>query len=62
MMAGDGDGSGDIEIDDKNNVWNILTGTEGYLENDYNLNKNVSNQDKNDYWFKNNEKVTYIPE
>lgn len=62
MMAGDGDGSGDVSIPDKNNVWNIQTGTAGYLESDYNLNINVSNQDKNDFWFKNNGKATYIPD
>ena len=62
MIAGDGDGNGDVAIPDKNNVWNIQTGTEGYLESDYNLNRNVSNQDKNDFWFKNNGKTTYIPD
>ena len=58
MIAGDSD----VAIPDKNNVWNLQTGTEGYLESDYNLNRNVSNQDKNDFWFKNNGKVTYIPD
>jgi len=61
MIAGDGDGSGSIELADKNNVWNLQTGTKGYLESDYNLNINVNNQDKNDYWNRNNGKVTYIP-
>ncbi len=62
MMAGDGDGSGDIDILDKNNVWSPQAGNSGYLESDYNMNINVNNQDKNDFWFKNNGKVTYIPD
>jgi len=60
MMAGDG--SGVIGLTDKKNIWNIQTGTKGYLESDYNLNTDVNNKDKNDFWFKNNGKVTYIPE
>ena len=55
-------GSGDVANPDINNVWTIQTGIAGYLENDYNLNINVSNQDKNDYWFKNNGEATYIPD
>ena len=62
MKACDGNRSGDVSISDKNNVWSIQTGSEGYLEKDYNLNKNVNNQDKNDYWVTNNGKATYIPE
>ncbi len=62
MMAGDGDGSGNITISDKNNIWNIQTGAMGYLESDYNLNMNVNNQDKNDFWHKNDGKATYIPD
>ena len=36
--------------------------TAGYLESDYNLNGQVNNLDKNEFWFKNNGKVTYIPD
>jgi len=53
MMAGDADGTGDIAIPDKNNLWNIQSGNAGSLESDYNLNKDVNNQDKNDYWVPN---------
>jgi len=62
MMAGDGDGSGYVEISDKNNVWNIQSGNAGYLESDYSLNKDVNNQDKNDYWLLNRGKGSFIPE
>jgi len=62
MMAGDGDGNGVVGDPDKLNIWNFQTGTEGYLESDFNLNKNVNNQDKNDFWYLNYGKATYIPE
>ena len=62
IIAGDSDGTGDVANSDKDNVWNIQSGTGGYLEGDYNLNNNVNNKYKNDLWFKNNGKVTYIPE
>lgn len=62
MMAGDGDGNGEVDDPDKLNIWNLQTGEQGYLESDYNLNKNVNNQDKNDFWYLNYGKATYIPE
>jgi len=62
MMAGDGDGSGNVTISDKNNIWDLQSGTTGYLEGDYNMNTNVNNQDKNDYWLPNDGEGTYIPE
>ena len=62
MMAGDADGSGDVAIPDKNNVWNIQAGTKGYLESDFNLNINVNNQDKNEHWVPNLGSSSFIPE
>jgi len=62
MMAGDGDGNGEIQMQDIDNVWNIQAGTSGYLESDYNLNGQSDNQDKNDYWLPNEGEGSYIPE
>ena len=61
-MAEDADGDGEIQPLNKINVWNIQTGTTGYIESDYNLNGQVNNLDKNDFWFNNNGKMTYIPD
>jgi len=62
MMSGDGDGDGEVSPPDKINVWEVLVGTNGYLEGDYNMSTEVNNQDKNDYWLPNDGSGSYIPE
>ena len=62
MFSGDGDGNGEIQLSDKVNVWDIQAGEAGYLESDFNLNGDVNNQDKNDYWWPNNGYGSFIPE
>ncbi|MCD4731077.1 MAG: hypothetical protein K8R74_10775, partial [Bacteroidales bacterium] len=62
MMVGDGDGDGFVLMNDINNVWSVQTGTSGYLESDYNMNTEVSNQDKNDFWLPNEGEGSFIPE
>jgi len=62
MMSGDGDGSGVVQLVDKTNVWEIQAGTTGYLEGDFNMNVQVNNQDKNDYWLPNMGSGSFIPE
>jgi len=62
MFSGDGDGSGDIDMNDKINVWSLQTGNSGYLESDFNLNGQSNNADKNDYWLPNLGEGSFIPE
>ncbi len=62
MMAGDGNGDGDVSISDIDNVWRQQTGTKGYLEGDFDMGNEVMNQDKNDLWFPNKTKWSFIPE
>jgi uncharacterized protein (TIGR02145 family) len=50
MFGGDGDANGQVQIQDKNNVWEIQTGLSGYLAGDFNLNTQVQHQDKNLIW------------
>jgi hypothetical protein len=62
MMSGDGNGDGDITVDDINNVWKTEAGTSGYLGGDYNLNIQVENSDKNDNAVENLNNGSQIPE
>jgi len=61
MVSGDGDGNGQIQLPDKIS-WHNLAGKTGYLEGDFNLNGQVNNQDKNEYWLLNLGKGSFIPE
>ncbi len=61
MMGGDGDGNGQIELDDKTVVWQSQAGKTNYLSGDYNLDGQVDNSDKNDTWIENNNTSSQIP-
>ncbi len=50
LYAGDGDGDGQVQNDDKNVVWRAEVGLAGYRAGDFNLNGQVQNDDKNGYW------------
>ena len=50
MIAGDANGNGQVQNDDKNDIWKVQVGTAGYKSADYNLNGEVQNDDKNDIW------------
>jgi uncharacterized protein (TIGR02145 family) len=50
MYAGDADGNGQVQIQDKNNVWEQQSGQQGYLASDFNMDGQVQNQDKNNKW------------
>jgi hypothetical protein len=62
MMSGDGNGDGDITIDDINNAWKTEAGTKGYLGGDFNMNTQVENRDKNDNIIENMNSGSLIPE
>ncbi len=53
----------DGEINDLYDIlfWILETGTSGYLNTDANLDGQINNQDKNDYWFKNLGSETKVP-
>jgi hypothetical protein len=62
MIGGDGDISGTIDILDKTDTWKNETGETGYKYGDYNLNRQVSNPDKNNIWLPNQGSSSQIPE
>jgi hypothetical protein len=61
MMAGDSNADGYINSLDKD-LWALMCGLKGYLEEDLNLDKEVNNSDKNDFWLINDQKSSKVPE
>jgi hypothetical protein len=61
LYAGDGNGDGTVNNDDKITVWELFAGKRGYQAADYNLDGQVKNQDKNECWFPNTGNSTQIP-
>jgi hypothetical protein len=62
MYSGDGNASNTIEETDKTVVWSSEAGKMDYLNADFNLNKQVNNQDKNDFWLPNLGKSCQVPQ
>ncbi len=62
MIAGDGNADGDINSDDKTNVWSSQAGTNGYKSGDFDMNGQVMNQDKNDVWVGNIGAESQVPQ
>lgn len=61
MYAGDGDGNGNINEIDRNDIWSIQNGNMGYLNGDFNLDSGVTVKDTNDYWNMNQGKIAQLP-
>ncbi len=61
MFGGDGDANGQIQTQDKNNVWNPQSGLGGYHPGDFDLNGQVQTQDKNEIWNPNSGKASQVP-
>lgn len=62
MIAGDGDISGVVDMNDILNIWHNQSGNSGYQQADYNLNSEVNNLDKNDFCLPNSGAAVQIPE
>ncbi len=60
MYAGDADGNGAVNTADKS-IWVDDTGKKGYKTADFNMNSQVSNQDKNDRWLGNINVLSKVP-
>ena len=50
MISGDGDGNGQVDNDDKNEVWLPQYGLSGYYFGDFNRDGTVDSTDVNDFW------------
>ncbi len=63
MRSGDGNGDGDVLLNDKTQVWGISTqlGKTGYLPSDFNFDRQTNNKDKNDKWVPNNNTYSQVP-
>jgi PKD repeat protein len=61
MFGGNGDGNGMVDDDDENPVWEIHSGTTGYLQSDYNFDTQSDNKDKDDIWAPNFGEGTQVP-
>ena len=61
MFGGDGDANGQVQNQDKNNIWNPESGLGGYLQGDFDMNGQVQNQDKNNIWNPNSGIGTAVP-
>jgi hypothetical protein len=63
MAAGDINADGNVDATDKSPLgWKVDAGKNGYLGADLNMNTQVSNKDKNDFWVPNNNiKSTQVP-
>lgn len=61
MIAGDGDSNGQVQNQDKNDIWTPTVGLSGYLKGDYDMNGQIQNQDKLDIWRYNPGLGTAIP-
>ncbi|OQX75930.1 MAG: hypothetical protein B6D61_09585, partial [Bacteroidetes bacterium 4484_249] len=62
LFGSDGNADGNINTDDKNNIWIPQVGTQGYKSGDFNLDVQVDNKDKNDIWLPNIGEGSQVPE
>ncbi|MBN1340443.1 MAG: PKD domain-containing protein [Bacteroidales bacterium] len=61
LFAADGNADGQVNSQDKVDVWSPESGQSGYLSGDFNMNGNVENQDKNDLWTINGGYGSFVP-
>ncbi|MEE4177056.1 MAG: hypothetical protein V2I46_06050 [Bacteroides sp.] len=62
MFGGDGDANGQVQTQDKNNIWNPQSGLSGYRAGDFDLNGQVQTQDKNNIWNPNSGIGSSVPQ
>jgi hypothetical protein len=53
MVAGNGYPDATINSTDKTSIWSVQAGKKGYREGDMDMNGQVNNKDKNEYWLLN---------
>jgi hypothetical protein len=61
MIAGDGDGNGQVQTTDKSSVWVGQTGQSGYKSGDFDMNGFVQTNDKSGFYEDNVGKATQVP-
>jgi hypothetical protein len=61
MIAGDGNGNGQVQNNDSEDIWKPDNGNSGYRNSDFNMNGQVQNNDNEDYWKPNNGRGSQVP-
>ncbi|MBN1338159.1 MAG: hypothetical protein JXA03_02485 [Bacteroidales bacterium] len=61
MVSGDGNGDGQVNNGDKNDVWKQQAGFSGYFAGDFTMNGQVDNVDKIDHWLVNSGRSAQLP-
>jgi len=61
LYSGNGNADGTINTDDKT-IWTTQAGEEGYKSADFDMDGQVNNPDKNDYWLDNQTKQSQVPD
>ncbi|MCD4696198.1 MAG: hypothetical protein K8S16_08135 [Bacteroidales bacterium] len=62
MIAGDADGTSQVNEMDITGKWSADAGKCGYFSGDMNLDSQLNNQDKNDVWLPNNGQGNQVPD
>jgi hypothetical protein len=62
MAAGNGVADLYINATDKDSCWDMEAGEQGYFQGDFNLDGNVDNKDKDDFWVENEGKECQVPQ
>ncbi|MBL7105962.1 MAG: hypothetical protein ISS18_16690, partial [Bacteroidales bacterium] len=62
LISGDGNADGEVNNNDKVDVWEAERGNSGYYNGDFNMNHEVYNDDKESYWEPNAGKGSHIVE
>jgi PKD repeat protein len=61
MISGDADHDGNIDTNDIQ-IWKTQAGKSGYLDGDFDLNQQIENGDKNEFWLENQNRSSYVPD
>ncbi len=61
MISGNGFSDGTIDENDKN-IWSLSVGSNGYFPADYNIDGQINNLDKDDFYIKNIGKSSFVPQ
>jgi hypothetical protein len=61
MYGGDANADGQIDATDKS-LWTANAGTKGYRKEDFNMDTQICNKDKNNIWVENINKTSQVPE
>ena len=61
MASGDPNCDGEVDLTDKQ-LWETEAGLSGYIDSDLNMDREVDNKDKLQYWLKNDYLNCHVPD